>query len=209
MKTGTSLILSLLLTLLLGGCINLDPLPDPTRYYVIGTSASPRLEQRGDGLRIGIREVSLPKYLESSRIALRKGRHELIYLPFERWGEDLAVSAARSIATTLEAQPGTRYVSLFPWPPVLDHDYVLRVQFAHFEGTMDGEVFVSGRWTLVDPSRNRMVTARAFAFPGRWDGRSYASLADALSGGLDNVGRQVAEVVAALPTEATTDTPSE
>ena len=188
-------------TLLLGGCINLDPVPDPTRYYVLGTAHASRGELLTEGLRIGIREVSLPKYLESSRIALRRGTNEIIYLPFERWGEDMGVSAGRSLASTLERQAGTRYVSIFPWPTVIEHDYVLRVQFAHFEGTKDGDVIVSGRWILIDPGRNRVATTRSFDLGGKWDGSDYSQLAGMLSDSLELLGRQIAQAISLVAAE--------
>lgn len=198
MKAATSLIL-LAAALSLGGCINLDPTPDPTRFYVLGTVTGSESEVSNGGVTVGIREIGLPEYLMSSRIALRKGAHQIIYLPFERWGEDVAVSAARALATQLQAAPGTGRVSTFPWGPAVDPDFVVRVEFSHFEGSVDGHVYVSGRWTIIEPARNAVVASQSFSFPGRWDTTDYGDLAQALNASLQRVGQAISDAVAELP----------
>jgi uncharacterized lipoprotein YmbA len=82
MKTASprngSAVLLIVLALGLSGCLNLKPVADTSRYFALmPLSAAPSASSAGPALGIG--GVEIPDYLQSKRIALRKGSNEIEY----------------------------------------------------------------------------------------------------------------------------------
>ncbi len=194
--------LILIASLFLSGCIGLSPSEDPTRFYLIApptdrtTSGS---EATADSkINIGIRRVVAPEYLHSSKMAVRKGGYEISYSEFNRWGEDVERSIARTVAHSLEASPAIGFVSIFPWPTEVEHDYLLRLRFSNFEGGDDSVVRIAGEWSIIDVEGRRLVHFESFQMTGTWNTRDYGSLAEALSNLVYSLGENISRFVAQM-----------
>lgn len=92
----------------LSGCVNLDPQPDPTRYYTIDP-AGPATESAASPTgNVLVVVVTTAGYLEQPSIVERQGGHEIAPLPLHRWAEPLAQALPRAIARRLQgAMPDT------------------------------------------------------------------------------------------------------
>lgn len=183
--------LILLSALPLAACMNTTPVRDKVHYYVVSPSAG-SVEAVVDAPSVGIRVLDLPEYLTSHKLALRKGGAEVVYLTYDLWGEPLGESATRTLSARMAARVGREKVDVFPWTAGVGHDAELRVQFDHFEGTMDGLVLVSGRYVITPASgREGKTVVSSFEYQGKWTKGDYASLARALGDQLDRLAAEV------------------
>ena len=80
--------------LCLSGCLNLEPKPDPTQFYVLGASSA--ISQKSMATQTPkVSRIELPKYLQRNEIAIRKSDHEIEFMTFNRWAEPLEAGFVR------------------------------------------------------------------------------------------------------------------
>lgn len=181
-----------------GGCINLDPQEDPTRIFVLkeispmGSSGSEKT------LSVGIRRINLPAYLNSSKIVIRKGDHEVVHSDYHRWGEDLDVAIGRNLAGRLAESLSEAEVVRFPWPDKTSPDYVVEVEILRFDG--DESTYnakVQAKWMIRDSeaAKPTPTTHGKTDFRKSWDGRSFVALVASLDRGLAVMGGQISEAI--------------
>lgn len=195
--------------LLLQGCVGLQPTKDPTRYYLLNSvSSDPTGSLSEDGLRIGIRSIEMPSYLHASKIAVRRGSHEIVYSNFNRWGEDIDRAIARGISGELERQLEIYYISVFPWTTGLKHDYQIRASFTHFEGSFDGRILVAGSWVLIEPDSKAILATSPFRIERSWDSQTYSDLSAGLAEGVREASLAIVEAIQQLES-TTADSSSE
>lgn len=156
-------VFTILVILLLAGCLNLNPSVPSTRYYVLdgGTlDGGAALDQRLDGVSIGLKKLQIAPYLESVRMVVRNGTHRVSFSEFDRWGEDLAQGINRTVANRIAARLPARRVEAAPWSSGTRHDYVIQVRVLRFEGvtphpdtpagSTDGAVHLLAEWEVLD-----------------------------------------------------------
>lgn len=178
----------------LSACLNTRPVHDYVHYYLLAPSAG-AVEVLHGAPSMGVREVELPGYLLTGKIAIRRHDAEIVYKSFDLWGEALGPSATRTFAGRLAARAGREKVDVFPWTSGVKRDYEVRVQFDHFEGVSDGGVLFSGRYVITPSGRTGEPVVVSFEYPDKWTPGDYASLARALGNDLD---RLAAEVLASV-----------
>ena len=117
---------------MLGGCASHESLPT---YYVLTPAAAARpASGNHSGARIFIRRVTLPGYLDSTRIASRRENDQIEYSPTAFWAEGHREGFGRALADALARRPGVGAVSAPPLgiPPARDYDLVVEIE--RFEG---------------------------------------------------------------------------
>jgi uncharacterized lipoprotein YmbA len=87
-----------LLALFLGGCVNLEPQPDPTRFFTL----QPRVLVAVPSRLVTVEVSQIPDYAQTRRIPYRRSGHEIAYFPFGRWTGPLEVMLAERIRERLE-----------------------------------------------------------------------------------------------------------
>jgi len=181
----------------LTACMNTRPVKDRARFYLIAPSAG-SVETVQGSPSIGVRDVELPGYLSSSKVAVRQNESQIVYKSFELWSEPLGESATRTLAGRLAARIGRDKVDVFPWTNGVKRDVELLVQFDHFEGTSDGRVMVSGRYIL-SPAGGKSAesTVVAFDYIGKWKGDDCGTLAKVLGDELDRLAAEILAKVSA------------
>ena len=138
--------LSLFALLGLGGCINLDPVVDPTRTFLLyapGVDVE-AFGDRSDKPSIYIDKVDIPPYLDDKRLVIRLSDQQVEYEEFIRWAEPLDQGIGRAIALNLVNLPGVEEVSFYPWKGVRSMDLVFQLKVFKFELQADGEVDFNG-----------------------------------------------------------------
>ena len=173
----------LVLVTVTGGCIDLDPQLDPTRFYVLPEPAP--IESRGTlkTLKVGLLSVEVPDYLKSSKMVVRMGESEITYSEFSRWAEDLDQGIARVLYAHLAIQLPQAEISRFPWPDRTELDYRVKIRLARFEGVGDGGVAVHAEWSVAAEG-GEIVDSGDFRFDGKWNGTRYEKLVGELGVGL-------------------------
>jgi uncharacterized lipoprotein YmbA len=195
MKPRTAFLL--LPVMLLAACINLDPVQDATRRF-LPVPAPAQVAVVAGLPTLGLREVSLPGYLLTTKIAIRTSGAELSYSDFNLWGDQPDAAAALTLVRQLRLRFGAERVDSFPWTDGVPHDVELRVKFDCFEANADGTLNVSGRYILTKSPRNdQAALVVPFDYAGTWIAGDYASMAQSLGNALDKLAADVAAKLAA------------
>jgi uncharacterized lipoprotein YmbA len=194
-----SVLLALACLLTATGCTLLPEAQlDPTRFYVLSTSAA-GVTPQPRAPAVNLRMVELADYLRGRPVIVRKGDNEIEFREFARWGEPLDAGIARVLREELLARGAASAVRA---PAARrDHapdDYTLAVRVLAAEGRVNGGVEFRAIWELSTADAKAGTTVRGDFRPAdlRWDGKDEASIAAQLS---QAVAALAGEIAAALP----------
>jgi uncharacterized protein len=174
-------------SLIFAACFNTAPIHDSVRRFIPSPDASRVIVPVADVPAAGLRDVVLPEYLASSKIAVRTGGAELVYSDANLWGEPLSTSVTRVLAQRMRLRAGAEKIDVFPWKPGVARAAEIRVEFDAFEGDADGSIHVSGRFVVKDSAKDGAATVYPFACKGSWTAGDYTSLAKALGNAVDDL----------------------
>lgn len=195
---------ALLALMLLAGCSVIpEPQADATRYFVLterglGEGVVP---DHAAGLRVGLKAVALPAYLDKGSLVVRRGDNEVDYRDYARWAEPLAAGIARVLSAQLRTSPAVERVLMHPFPFEQERDCDVAVSIVRCEGVIDtGRPLVRFaavlELTAADDAA-KVLARRVFVAPDQpWDGTDHAALVQALSGSIGALGN---EIIGALP----------
>src|SRR5207249_2759875 len=152
----------LLLAVLLIGLARCAGASDPTRFYVLGpvdapAAASPSAAPRD--LRVGVRAVELPRYLERSQIVTRASANRLEMAEFHQWGAPLRLAVPTVLGEDLARLLPSEQVQVFPWGRSFTPDAQVLVEISRLEGALNAESVLAARWRILDRSRAEMAAA--------------------------------------------------
>jgi len=160
----------------LAAACSLNPKEDPTRYYVLSsladdvglyesaglTGASEEQAARSSGrpveFRIGIGPVTLPAYLERTRMVTRRADNELQFLETARWAEPLQEALLHTMADNVGLILGTSDVVLHPWYATNRPDYSVTLDVMRFERDAEGAATLAARWDIRDAAGEIIVS---------------------------------------------------
>lgn len=181
----TRLLLTAMAVLLLG-C--LGPRTDLTRYFLLAPATGPASATTAPP--IGLGPVTMPDYLDQTRIAALRGDQEIAFVPDARWAERLGPMLRRSLAALLEGSAG-RPVTAYPWRPDAAPAAIAAVDVTRFDvgprsamlraewQVRTGGTLRSGVAEIEEPARDTTVVERVAAL-----NRSLARLSDQLAAAL-------------------------
>lgn len=172
--------------LVLGGC--LGPRTDLTRYFLLAPTAAP--DASASQPPVGLGPVTLPDYLDQTRIATPRGNLEMGFLTDARWAERLGPMLRRSLAASLAERTG-RLVVPYPWRP--DHApavsaiiAITRFDVGPQSATLQAEwelrqgpALLRGKAAIEEPTRDTTVAERVAAL-----NRTVSRLSDQLAAAL-------------------------
>jgi len=189
-----------LMTSLLAGCINLDPKPDPHRYYVIeGPTELTVAAPANCPLAILVGPVRLAGYADQAAVVERRGPHEIVPLTLHRWAESPAQALPRALTSRLARELPDHCVAAFQHRTPTEGSTQLEVEFTRFELTAGNEAVVAIHWRTLEMGRTAPVRSGTALSRQTFEatGDRVAAGIDALSRAMDEVVRQVAGAVAA------------
>lgn len=195
---------ALLGLLLLAGCSVIpEAQPDPTRHYVLTERGLGEgvVREQITGLRVGLKAVTLPAYLNKGSLVVRRGDNEVDYRDYARWAEPLAAGISRVLAAQLLTSPAVERVLVQPFPFDHERDCDIAVSIVRCEG-VTGEGRPLARFAALVEITNadeaaQVLARRVFVAPDQpWDGTDDAALVQALSGSIWALGN---EMIGALP----------
>jgi len=100
--------------------------------------------------------VTLPDYLLTESVAVRKGENEMAYSDRHRWAEPLDRAVRRVVGRNLALLLSTERVSLDAWSRG-SVDYEVHLQIDQFEATSAGEVTLVARWQVQVPGEEKPI----------------------------------------------------
>lgn len=150
MRSVPTLAAAVMLTL--AACV---PAQKPINYYNLATVGG---DNRGDAhtarLRIQVREVSLPPYLDRSQIVVRTSLNRYTVSDSHTWLEQLPAAVARVLAEDIGTRLGTAAVYTPAQMVPYELDYLVDVDIFRLEPSSEGMVELDARWHLFrGPSR--------------------------------------------------------
>ena len=138
-----------LLCVALTGCLNLKPVTDPTRYFLLSASAPPGQASPApsDQGVLGIEPVTIPSYLMRPWIVTRTSDTEIRYSEYDKWSEPLENGIQRVLAEDLASRWGPDRIRLNAWKPKTV-DVTLSLVVQRFEVTEKGEAVLEAQWQI-------------------------------------------------------------
>jgi uncharacterized lipoprotein YmbA len=186
-----------LAALLLGGCASREPL---TSYFVLTPDASAAAQsgtQAGiHGVRIFIRRVDIPGYLQSNKLATRHADTQVQYADTAQWAEPLNQGIADALGSAIDRTPRMTVVGVIGGgiPPARDYD--LKVNVERFEGDDKGQVILVATWSLYAPESSApMLTRRSRFVQNGWTAGDYPALAKLLGADVSALGAEIARSI--------------
>jgi len=157
LRNRTLVSASLLLVFAFAGCKNLRPVEDLNRFYVLSASGKAQTEGRANqNLAIGIAPVETPGYLQSTRIAVRRGTNEIYYSEYRQWAEHLDKGIQRVLASDLSALLPSARVITSAWQSG-DVKSEVHVSIQRFELDESGEATLECEWRILSPENGRVL----------------------------------------------------
>lgn len=142
---------ALLVAALLSSCSFLEPVPDPSRFYVLTTvdDSDPSMPALGS-VSLGVGPIRLPDYVRRQEIVRRTGATEVRPSTFDRWAGDLDNSVSRVLSEDLSRALGTDRISTYPSFEISRADYLVEVTVVRFDLDTQNTAFLNARWQVRD-----------------------------------------------------------
>ncbi len=140
------------------------PVQRPIDYYGLAPLPAAAAEDpRTAKLRIQVREVSLPQYLDRSQIVVRVGANRFLVSDSHTWLEQLPAAVARVLAENIGSRLGTPAVYTPSQRVPYALDYLVEIDIFRLDPLREGVVEMDARWHLfrgtsrvVDSRRQRL-----------------------------------------------------
>lgn len=141
--------LALLFCLGGSGCLNLKPVADPVRYFLLTPMelSEPLESAVSRPVSLGVEPVTIPSYLARPWMVVRTGETEIHYSDNYKWGEQVDKGIQRIVAQNLAQLLGTDQVYLNTWRKA-SVDLELRLVILRFDVDESGQVVLEAQWQL-------------------------------------------------------------
>lgn len=148
-----SIFISLLLSLLFVGCVNLKPAKVPLDRYALGPSELaqvPEESERGNTLYID--RPNIPAYMEADRMYLRGGNGQVSAIHGTRWAEPLDEGLARALGEYVEINSEHLVRAYYPWKTKETELCTVKLNVYKLIANDDGSLLADIGWRLSCPN---------------------------------------------------------
>lgn len=180
----------------LTGCLNFDPQPDCTHYYVLRSRQdcwNGLAKQEGPVLGVG--RIKVPSYLDKPRIATRSGENEVLYSETNRWAEPMDKGFGRVFSQNLTTLLRTCRISVFPWRETDSRDYEINCTVLDFVVDRDSrQVDLMVRWWVKAAKTKEIIHTEetCLKVPVNGECAACAEVVEAMSRALEQFSEAVA-----------------
>ena len=189
---------NMLLFVFLALCLSSCAGTEKSRFYTLeylamASSGSP--DAGASGLSIGIGPVRLPEYLNRAQIVTRTDKYKIDIAEFDRWAAPLDAAVARVLAENLSILLSTDRVFVYPWSTSRRFDYQIPIEIIRLDGTIPGDATLLVRWSLLKDGKETPITMKRYHSGKPIAGQGYAGLVTAMSLGIFDLSREIADAV--------------
>lgn len=165
-----TVILVCLCGLVLTACVNLKPVADNLRLYVLGEVEGAAVESIAESSedRYYVVRPDIPTYLSHDRIMLRERSGAIVELMDERWAEPLEEEVCRALSEYVSRKGGRWVSGYYPWPRLDPDCPQLRVRFNELSIGADGSLRASVFW-VVSQRQNVIRSGLYNAYELTWE----------------------------------------
>ena len=192
-------LLILIAVLLIAGCLGRSS-PKVTYFSLL------TMEQMGETeavaslpeVKLGVGPVVIPDSLKRSQIATRQYGNQHEFAEFNRWAGVLEKDITSVLGDNLGQLLGIEKVGFFPWLYHFKPTYRVMVDVIRFDGSIDGEAFLSARWAVSDAEGKDFLAGKKSDYRQPLEDASYAALIKAESQLLAALSKEIAAEIVAL-----------
>ena len=182
--------------LLLAGCVNLQPVPDNSRYHILDHAPTPQDEPivlETDTPHLHIAQIDLPSYHDSKKLAIRKTSTEIEFSETHRWVEPLEDSISRALTSHLRSRLNPRWTfSSYPGRRSSALGYEVQLRFTRLEGDRIGQAVIEGQLQVFESTPGlRLRTHATFKMRRLWLEKDPAELPTLLSEMVQELGDEI------------------
>jgi uncharacterized lipoprotein YmbA len=191
----------LLLCLIPGGCISLEPKPDPSRFFSL--TPLPRTGQRAqdaagtNALVLGIGPIKFPGYLDRQQFVTRISQNRFAVAENDRWAEPLEENFSRVLSQNLSILLQTDRIVAYPWERSQQPAYQVQVEVLRFEPNAEQLVELWARWSIIDSTKKTISSRESYLTHPARDKSTEASVA-AMSDVVGGLSKEIAADIRAL-----------
>lgn len=178
------------------GCAGTEKSRFYTLEYLARASSRPPGEESA-GVSIGIGPVYLPEYLNRPQIVTRTGKYTLDISEFDRWAAPLDAVFSRVLAENLSILLYTDRIYLYPWNASRRFDYQVSIEIIQMDGTIPGDANLLVRWSLLKEGKETHIILKKFNGRKPIAGQGYPGLVSAMSLGVSDLSREIADAILA------------
>jgi uncharacterized lipoprotein YmbA len=197
-----------LAVVLLPACGVLRPKEDPTRSFVLRSTAKRSASGSHSNLIFSVGPTVVADYLDHKEIVSATGSNELDLAEFSVWAEPLDRAISQVVAKNLGELLNSARVFPFPEVDVFKYDYKVGFWVKRFERDASGSVAFDCSWALGGmPGSGGKIVSRLFKTTVPVDGNAddYGAIAAAMSEALERLSEEVHREIVKLPTKSTLD----
>jgi uncharacterized protein len=208
-RRSTLVALTSLLALSSAGCQS-----PPSRLYLLSsmpatsqpqaaTAASGSSRPAGahaNGPVVGV-SVTIPEYLDRTDIIERTSANELKPNYDAQWGENLAVTASRTVSDNLATLLPSDDIMMLPSRSRRSFDYQVNLDLTRFESNTQGISTLAGRWSISDAEGVEKASGHVLRTEPA-NGTGYDAMAAAMSRNLAAVSSDIANALQRLPAQS-------
>ena len=184
------------------GCVNLSPMPDPSRFFTL--TPLPQTEQlharstdKTNGLVVSIAPIRFPGYLDREQIVTRVAQNRLNILENDRWAEPLEENFTRVFAQNLGVLLGGASVIRYPWQKSQRPTWQIEMEVLRFEPSADQQVELLAHWTLIEHGNKTRPVFKQTRLARRTLTKSTEASVTGLSEVLGDLSREIADTILA------------
>lgn len=149
-------------------------------------------------VRLGVGPITIPDSLKRSQIATRQHGNQYEFAEFNRWAGVLEKDIASVLGDNLGQLLGIEKVGFFPWLHHFKPTYRVMVDVIRFDGSIDGEAFLSARWAISDSEGKDFLAGKKSDYQQPLEDASYAALIRVESQLLASLSKEIAAEIVAL-----------
>jgi uncharacterized lipoprotein YmbA len=176
---------------LLLGCATTEPLA--TYFVLTGTGAPAKPPRPAAAVRVYVRRVEVPAYLNRTNLASMHG-DEVRYSPTGLWALSLDQTISLGIASNLN-RLGISAAGFQPAFSLPAHSYDVAVHITHFEGHENGDVILSGSWQILNAGGGVVAGRSVSIRRADWSFGNDVQLASLLSSEVTELSEQIARAL--------------
>lgn len=184
------------------GCTGVS---QPTQFHTLA-ALQPETASAAAGLQarplvVGVGPITLPDYVDRPQIVTRAGATGVQLADFDSWVESLTTLVPRTMAENLAVLLGSDRVTLVPQPRNQRLDYQIEADFMRFDAIRGGDMELDALWRVYGRDGERLLKdgRSRIAVPVAEDA-TFEAVVAAMSQGIEQLTRELAEIVAATPT---------
>lgn len=166
--------------------------PDP-KLYTLAPHNSDEGTRMQSGILIGMSEITLPSYARNAQITTATGPNRISEDDNHRWASPPSEAISLQLLAILVSETGAD-VLLRPYPNGVRPDLRITISFSRLLRTEEGGAQLAGQYVITSTNDTVVVDRFDVFVPSLTD--DYVGYMSAVSGGLDQLGAEIAERLA-------------